>query len=71
MSQTPLPNEADRIALTNMFKAIAEYGHKVRQRRQAQSEKAGQIESEEPNQDSQDELPATDERNELSEFGSS
>ena len=28
--------EADRIALNNMFRAIAEYGHKVRLRRQAE-----------------------------------
>ena len=35
MLQSPSSNEADRIALTNMFKAIAAYGRKVRQRRQA------------------------------------
>ena len=29
-------NEADRIALNNMFRAIAEYGRKVRLRRQAE-----------------------------------
>ncbi len=34
MDQNPLPSTADRIALTNMFKDIAEYGRKVRQRRQ-------------------------------------
>ena len=39
--QTSPPTEADRIALANMFKAIAEYGRKVRLRRQAEGEKAG------------------------------
>lgn len=29
--------EADRVALNNMFRAIAEYGRKVRLRRQAES----------------------------------
>lgn len=29
--------QADRVALNNMFRAIAEYGHKVRLRRQAES----------------------------------
>jgi len=33
----PIPMEADRIALTNMFKAIAEYGRRVRLRRQAEA----------------------------------
>jgi len=33
MSQAPLPSESDRIALIQMFKAIAEYGRRVRQRR--------------------------------------
>lgn len=33
----PIPTEADRIALTNMFKAIAEYGRRVRLRRLAQA----------------------------------
>jgi hypothetical protein len=39
--QTSTPTEADRIALTNMFKAIAEYGRKVRLRKLAECEKAG------------------------------
>jgi hypothetical protein len=29
--------QADRVALNNMFRAIAEYGHKIRLRRQAES----------------------------------
>ena len=33
----PIPKEADRIALTNMFKAIAEYGRRVRLRRLAEA----------------------------------
>lgn len=33
VSQTNLPTDADRIALTRMFKAIAEYGRRVRLRR--------------------------------------
>jgi hypothetical protein len=58
MSQTPPPTEADRIALTNMFKAIAEYGRKVRQRRQAECEKAGQVKPVRPKRDSENKLPA-------------
>lgn len=34
----PIPIEADRIALTNMFKAIAEYGRRVRLRQQAEAD---------------------------------
>ncbi|MFZ5902729.1 MAG: hypothetical protein ACOYZ8_04175 [Chloroflexota bacterium] len=34
----PIPTEADRIALTNMFKAIAEYGRRVRLRRLAEAD---------------------------------
>lgn len=33
--------EADRIAVTNLFKQIAEYGRKVRERREAEA-KAGE-----------------------------
>ncbi len=36
MLPTLPPTDADRIALTNMFKAIAEYGRTVRLRRQAE-----------------------------------
>jgi hypothetical protein len=57
MSQTPPPTEADRIALTNMFKAIAEYGRKVRQRRQAECEKAGEVKPVQPKRDSENQLP--------------
>lgn len=32
----PNPTDADRIALNNMFKAIAEYGRRVRLRRQSE-----------------------------------
>lgn len=38
MENTP-PLDADRIALRLMFRAIAEYGRKVRLRRQAADEK--------------------------------
>ena len=34
MLPDPSPTEADRIALNKMFKAIAEYGRKVRLRKQ-------------------------------------
>jgi hypothetical protein len=34
MLPNPSPTEADRIALNKMFKAIAEYGRKVRLRKQ-------------------------------------
>ena len=34
----PIPTEVDRIALTNMFKAIAEYGRRVRLRRLAEAD---------------------------------
>jgi hypothetical protein len=34
MLPDPSPSEADRIALNKMFKAIAEYGRKVRLRKQ-------------------------------------
>jgi len=40
MLETAPSLDADRIALTNMFKAIAEYGRKVRLRRQAGTELA-------------------------------
>ncbi len=36
MLPTLPPTDADRIALTNMFKAIAEYGRRVRLRKQAE-----------------------------------
>jgi hypothetical protein len=43
--QASPPTEADRIALTNMFKAIAGYGRKVRLRRLAECER---VDLEEP-----------------------
>lgn len=39
MENNPPPLDADRIALRLMFRAIAEYGRKVRLRRQAADEK--------------------------------
>lgn len=45
------PTEADRIALTNMFKAIAEFGRKVRLRRQAEFGEVGQENLAEPESD--------------------
>lgn len=44
-------HEADRIALTNMFKAIAAYGRKVRLRRQLECEKVVPQELSDPNPD--------------------
>jgi hypothetical protein len=38
MLPTPSPTEADRVALNKMFKAIAEYGRRVRLRKQAEFE---------------------------------
>jgi hypothetical protein len=38
MLPTPSPTEADRVALNKMFKAIAEYGRRVRLRKQAECE---------------------------------
>ena len=42
MENNPPPLDADRIALRLMFRAIAEYGRKVRLRRQAADEKTEQ-----------------------------
>jgi len=39
LENNPPPLDADRIALRLMFRAIAEYGRKVRLRRQAADEK--------------------------------
>lgn len=71
MLNTDQPADADRIALTNMFKAIAEYGRKARQRRQAESQEAEQTELEKPNQDSQGQPCAIDQRDGLSDIDSS
>ncbi len=38
MQPTSPPSEADRIALRKMFKAIAEYGRRVRLRRQTEGD---------------------------------
>ena len=38
MLPTPSPTDADRVALNKMFKAIAEYGRRVRLRKQAECE---------------------------------
>jgi hypothetical protein len=43
--------EADRLALAQMFKSIAEYGRKIRQRRQAESEPTDPQEQEHPTPD--------------------
>jgi hypothetical protein len=51
------PLEADRIALTNMFKAIAEYGRKVRLRRQFECEKTELEEPAGPKPNLQTRLP--------------
>ena len=42
LENNPPPLDADRIALRLMFRAIAEYGRKVRLRRQAADEKMEQ-----------------------------
>lgn len=42
MENNPPPLDADRIALRLMFRAIAEYGRKVRLRHQAADEKTEQ-----------------------------
>lgn len=60
MSSTPLATEADRIALNNMFRAIAEYGRKVRLRRLAEAslpvcEEGGQ---DQPEEEPEDRVPA-------------
>jgi len=57
MLETTPPPEADRVALTNMFKAIAEYGRKVRLRQQVECGKAGLGKTTEPKQDSPTRLP--------------
>jgi hypothetical protein len=57
MLQSSTPTEADRIALTNMFRAIAEYGRRVRQRRESESQNAVQIESTELKHESDDQPP--------------
>ena len=41
MSETQTPTDADRIELANLFKAIAEFGHRVRQRRLAEAGQMG------------------------------
>ena len=48
MLPDPSPTEADRIALNKMFKAIAEYGRKVRLRKQTDGGLAIQEIPEEP-----------------------
>ena len=48
MLPDPSPTEADRIALNKMFKAIAEYGRKMRLRRQTDGGLAIQEIPEEP-----------------------
>jgi len=45
------PNEADRVALNKMFKAIAEYGRRVRLRKQAECEILEQEKPMEPEPD--------------------
>jgi hypothetical protein len=60
MSSAAAPTEADRIALNNMFRAIAEYGRKVRLRRLAESsqsagEKGGH---DQPEEEPEDRVPA-------------
>jgi hypothetical protein len=45
------PTEADRIALNKMFKAIAEYGRRVRLKKQAECEISEQEMSMEPEPD--------------------
>lgn len=42
MLSTSPPTDADRIALTRMFKAIAEYGRKMRLRNLTNRERPGQ-----------------------------
>lgn len=44
MSQDVPSTESDRIILTNMFKAIAEYGRRIRLRKLAEAGKDGQTE---------------------------
>jgi len=51
MLSTSPPTEADHIALNNMFKAIAEYGRKMRLRRQAECEMDAQEKLVEPEPD--------------------
>jgi hypothetical protein len=45
------PNEADRVALNKMFKAIAEYGRRVRLKKQAECEIPEQEKPMEPEPD--------------------
>lgn len=49
MTNTLPPADADRTALIQMFKAIAEYGRRVRQRREAESAQEEQIKQTECN----------------------
>ena len=64
------PLDVDRIALTNMFKAIAEYGRKVRQSRQAESEKAEHDDPKPSSQNSKEQVCDVDQRNEISKIDS-
>jgi hypothetical protein len=57
--QFPPPTEADRIALTNMFRAIAEYGRRIRLRKLAEAGKDGQAELAGPATDAPMGQPAT------------
>jgi hypothetical protein len=57
--QFPPPTESDRIILTNMFKAIAEYGRRIRLRKLAEAGKDGQAELAGPATDAQTGHPAT------------
>lgn len=45
MLSSPIPPEEERIALIKTFKAIAEYGRKVRLRRQAEAQNSIEQES--------------------------
>jgi hypothetical protein len=57
MLQPSSPTDADRIALTNMFRAIAEYGRRIRQRRETDGQNAVQIESTELEHESDGQPP--------------
>ena len=57
--QFPPPTESDRILLSNMFKAIAEYGRRIRLRKLVEAGKDGQAELAGPATDAQMGQPAT------------
>ncbi|MBI5954869.1 MAG: hypothetical protein HY865_24685 [Chloroflexi bacterium] len=58
MLQSSPPTEADRIALTNMFRAIAEYGRRIRQRGETEGQKDVRVEFTEPKHDPDGQLPS-------------